>query len=79
MVLENVETDCPRIRVQAVPIRIPPGGVADLFVSLDSASEPDFPGKLVIPVAGYVSGGACASSWLPRWTTPLTDSWISTP
>ena len=55
-----MESDCPCIRVQPVPIRIQPGGVAFLLLSLDPASEPGFSGKLVVPVAGYLAGGEVA-------------------
>jgi hypothetical protein len=60
VVLERVEADCPCVRAKPVPNWIPPGGVADLLLSLDTASEPDFSGKLVIPVVGYLSGGEVA-------------------
>jgi hypothetical protein len=60
VVLETVKADCPCIRAQPVPIRIPPGGVARLLLSLDSDSEPGFTGKLLVPVAGYQANGEIA-------------------
>jgi hypothetical protein len=60
VVLETVKADCPCIRAQPVPIRIPPGGVARLLLSLDSDSEPGFTGKRLVPVAGYQANGEIA-------------------
>ncbi len=56
--IERVESSCPCIRADALPVTVPTGGASRLDLTFDPAEEPGFAGALAVDLTGYGAGGA---------------------
>jgi hypothetical protein len=51
--IERIETECPCVRLDPIPLRLEPGGTMPLVVAFDPTEEPAFRGGLSVGVVGY--------------------------
>ena len=61
----RVETSCPCLRAEPIPLDVNPGMEATLILVVDHAGEPEFRGDLEVEVGGFgLSGGQVFQSRL---------------
>jgi hypothetical protein len=56
----RIRSSCPCLKLEPIPLEVPPGGTVPVLARLDLSSEPHFAGGLSITVAGYTPAGKLA-------------------